>query len=147
MLAETQRKIRHSSPLANSMVNTYDMMEATNFYCFIFSLIYCCFSLEILFFNHIFNCDILLLFYLIAISVMGTIGQLFIFYTITAFGPIVLSVITTTRKFFTVLCSIVIFDHNMNFFQWFSVFFVFTGVGVETMHSIKVKKEGKSMKG
>jgi len=86
--------------------------------------------------------NFLLTFFLIVI--LGTVGQMFIFHTIRLFGPIVCGVITTTRKFFAVICSIIVFQHAINLFQWISVAFVFAGVGVEMFYNVKIKgKEGK----
>jgi len=65
---------------------------------------------------------------LLLLSALGTIGQIFIYYTISNFSPLVLSIITTTRKFFTVLFSIFIYSHPVNTFQWFSIVVVFAGV-------------------
>lgn len=48
------------------------------------------------------------------VSLLGTIGQFFIYYTIASFGPLLLSFLTTTRKFFTVLVSIIIYSHVIN---------------------------------
>ena len=38
-------------------------------------------------------------------------GQLFIFYTIKTFGPIVFTIIMTTRQMFSIVLSTVIFGH------------------------------------
>ena len=68
---------------------------------------------------------------LILLSVLGAIGQIFIFYTISHFSPLLLSIVTTTRKFFTVLISIIIYSHPINSLQWVSIGLVFTGVFIE----------------
>jgi len=82
---------------------------------------------------------------LIYLSVFGTLGQIFIFYTITNFSALILSIVTTTRKFFTVLFSIVLYGHNLNTFQWLSVGLVFIGVFVEMLGG-KGHGHGKSSK-
>lgn len=76
------------------------------------------------------------------LAVLGTFGQVFIFYTIANFSPLILSIITTTRKFFTVLASIVIYQHNVGLLQWLAIGLVFTGVFVE-MFGSKRKNDGK----
>jgi drug/metabolite transporter (DMT)-like permease len=78
---------------------------------------------------------------LVLLAVLGTVGQIFIFYTIANFSPLILSIVTTTRKFFTVLASIVIYHHQMSVFQWLSIGLVFTGVFVEMLSGSK--KHGK----
>ena len=59
---------------------------------------------------------------------MSGIGQLFIFGTITVFDPLVLSLITTTRKVFTILFSAIVFGHMITTLQWFGVFVLFAGL-------------------
>jgi UDP-galactose transporter B1 len=77
---------------------------------------------------------------LMLLAVLGTCGQVFIFYTIFNFSPLILSIVTTTRKFFTVLASIVIYRHSINQWQWLSIALVFAGVFVEMLGG-KDKKE------
>lgn len=57
-------------------------------------------------------------------------GQIFIFLTITWFSPLVCTTITTTRKFFTILLSVVYFGHRFTTSQWASVGLVFSGLFV-----------------
>jgi len=61
----------------------------------------------------------------------GIIGQVFIFYTIVKFSPLFLSIVTSSRKFFSVALSIFMFNHKVNFSQWFGILLVFAGVAVE----------------
>jgi UDP-galactose transporter B1 len=68
---------------------------------------------------------------LVVIALLGTLGQVFIFYTIFNFSPFVLSIVTTTRKFFTVLASIFFYNHAVNQTQWASIALVFLGVAIE----------------
>lgn len=55
-------------------------------------------------------------------------GQIFIFLTITWYSSLVCTTITTTRKFFTILLSIVYFRHHFTPLQWFSTSLVFSGL-------------------
>lgn len=80
---------------------------------------------------------------LVQVAFLGTIGQVFIFYTIFNFSPFVLSIITTTRKFFTVLASIVIYQHPTNAYQWAAIVIVFAGVGIELWDGSKKKHSVK----
>uniref|UniRef100_H2YLH7 Solute carrier family 35 member B1 n=1 Tax=Ciona savignyi TaxID=51511 RepID=H2YLH7_CIOSA len=61
-------------------------------------------------------------------SLMSALGQHFIFLTVVTFGPLTCSVITTTRKFFTILFSVLIFGNPMNTRQWLSTILVFAGL-------------------
>lgn len=44
--------------------------------------------------------------YAIVFGVCSSVGQMFILYTVRHFPPLVLSTITTTRKFFSILLSV-----------------------------------------
>eukprot|EP00980_Cylindrotheca_fusiformis_P008002 scaffold1706_cov116-Cylindrotheca_fusiformis.AAC.5 len=57
-----------------------------------------------------------------------SIGQIFIFLTITWYSSLVCTTITTTRKFFTILFSVLYFGHRFSMFQWISVCMVFGGL-------------------
>ncbi|XP_076245497.1 solute carrier family 35 member B1 homolog meigo [Calliopsis andreniformis] len=67
-------------------------------------------------------------------SVAGAFGQYFIFLTIAEFGPLPCSIITTTRKFFTVLGSILIFGNSLTFRQWLGTCTVFLGLFLDAMY-------------
>lgn len=62
----------------------------------------------------------------------SAIGQYFIFLTIRHFGPLTVSIFTTCRKFFTVLCSVVIFGNVLTTQQWVGASIVFTGLTLDT---------------
>lgn len=63
----------------------------------------------------------------------GAIGQLFIFETLSHFGSLTLVTITVTRKLFTMLLSVVVFNHQLTFGQWSGVGIVFAGIGLEAL--------------
>ncbi|XP_046816980.1 solute carrier family 35 member B1 isoform X2 [Vespa velutina] len=67
-------------------------------------------------------------------SLAGAFGQYFIFLTVAEFGPLPCSIITTTRKFFTVLGSILIFGNSLLPRQWISTFIVFMGLFLDSMY-------------
>lgn len=58
----------------------------------------------------------------------GAIGQLFIFFTIKSFGSLTNTLITTTRKFFSILASVVWSGNALLPRQWAAVALVFTGL-------------------
>lgn len=67
----------------------------------------------------------------------GGLGQLFIFLMVSGFGPLACSVVTTTRKFFTVLCSVVIFGNVLLPRQWFGAVLVFAGLFADMFYGKK----------
>lgn len=62
------------------------------------------------------------------LAICGALGQLFIFMMVSQFGPLACSVVTTTRKFFTVLFSVLFFGNSLAGRQWFGAVLVFTGL-------------------
>lgn len=70
-------------------------------------------------------------FYLIMLGLTSACGQFFICYTVSIFGPLTCSVITTVRKFFQILLSVILFLHFISVEMWMSVFLVFIGLGLD----------------
>lgn len=62
------------------------------------------------------------------LTLCGCFGQFFIYLMVADFGPLACSVVTTTRKFFTVLCSVLFFGNVLNARQWFGAVLVFVGL-------------------
>ena len=56
------------------------------------------------------------------------IGHIFIYKVVKDFGPLVLAIVTTSRKFMTVVFSSFIFGHVFNLKQKASIGIVFLGV-------------------
>jgi UDP-galactose transporter B1 len=74
----------------------------------------------------------------------SALGQNFIFYTITGPGPLVCTTITTMRKFFTILYSVIQYpDNSFTSGQWVGVVLVFGGLGAEIVEKA-MKKRNKS---
>lgn len=65
---------------------------------------------------------------LILLTLTSAVGQIFIFYTIVDFGPLMCAIITTVRKFFTVLCSVFLFGTEISIRQWSAATVVFSGI-------------------
>jgi UDP-galactose transporter B1 len=68
---------------------------------------------------------------LLQFALLGGLGQLFIFETISHFGSLTLVMLTVTRKLFTMLLSVVLFEHKLTSGQWAGVAVVFGGIGLE----------------
>lgn len=58
----------------------------------------------------------------------GAVGQLFIFFTIKAFGSLINTLVCTTRKFFNILISVWWNSNPLLPTQWIAVFMVFVGL-------------------
>ncbi|KAI1896400.1 hypothetical protein AGOR_G00094390 [Albula goreensis] len=70
----------------------------------------------------------------------SALGQTFIFMTVVYFGPLTCSIITTTRKFFTILGSVLLFGNVISIMQWVGTFLVFLGLGLDARFG-KVSKK------
>lgn len=77
--------------------------------------------------------------HLLLFSLTSAFGQHFIFLTVVHFGPLTCSIITTTRKFFTILGSVLIFQNPMTSLQWFGAFLVFAGLGLDARFGKAIK--------
>lgn len=65
---------------------------------------------------------------IIMLNLTAATGQIFIFFTIQLFSPLMCTTITTTRKFLTILLSVWKYGHKFTIIQWFSVCMVFGGL-------------------
>ncbi|KFV67097.1 Solute carrier family 35 member B1, partial [Dryobates pubescens] len=70
----------------------------------------------------------------------SALGQSFIFMTVVYFGPLTCSIITTTRKFFTILASVILFANPISSLQWVGTILVFLGLGLDARFGKGVKK-------
>uniref|UniRef100_F7HPX9 Solute carrier family 35 member B1 n=2 Tax=Macaca TaxID=9539 RepID=F7HPX9_MACMU len=64
----------------------------------------------------------------------------FIFMTVVYFGPLTCSIITTTRKFFTILASVILFANPISPVQWVGTVLVFLGLGLDAKFGKGAKK-------
>jgi len=82
------------------------------------------------------------------LSLASAAGQIFIFYTIFEFGSLMCSIITTFRKFCSILYSVLSFGHILSTLEWTSVVVVFVGLFLERINDNheeeKKKKEEKN---
>ena len=62
------------------------------------------------------------------LNIAAACGQIFIFLTITWFTPVITTMITTTRKFITILLSVLLYGHSFTMIQWFCIIFIFFGL-------------------
>lgn len=89
----------------------------------------------------------ILLLHLLMLVTCGCIGQLFIFLMVASFGPLACSVVTTTRKFFTVLFSVVFFGNVLSWRQWTGAIVVFTGLFADIFnaHITSLRRSAKKV--
>lgn len=71
------------------------------------------------------------------VVLVGTVGQVFISEMISNFGSLPLSLVTTTRKFFTVLVSVVAFENKLTLTQWIASGIIFSALLLDAIFSKK----------
>lgn len=82
------------------------------------------------------------LWYNIVTAITSTTGQFAIFYTIKRFGPIVFTVIMTTRQMFSIVVSNYFFSHSMSLQSYVGAAIVFGVVGYSIRRKV-VEKQTK----
>lgn len=75
------------------------------------------------------------------LSFAGALGQMFIFIMVADFGPLPCSIVTTSRKFFTVLGSVFLFGNKLLPRQWVATMIVFTGLFLDSMYGKTTDKK------
>ncbi|KAJ3328590.1 UDP-galactose transporter [Blyttiomyces sp. JEL0837] len=78
---------------------------------------------------------------IVLFGVCGAVGQCFIFHTIERFGSLTTVTITVTRKMFSIILSVLWYNHPLGLGQWFAVGVVFVGIGLEAFWKGKVNKD------
>lgn len=73
-------------------------------------------------------------------------GQIFIFLTITWYSSLVCTTITTTRKFFTILLSVLHFGHVFTNKQWMGVALVFCGLYLGVISKARITSSQETTK-
>lgn len=68
------------------------------------------------------------------LSVASALGQMFIYIMVADFGPLPCSIVTTSRKFFTVLGSVFLFGNKLLPRQWIATIIVFAGLFLDSMY-------------
>lgn len=77
---------------------------------------------------------------IVKFSICSAVGQSFIFYTIANFDPLVLSTVTTTRKIFSVLLSILLKGHPLSMTGWSGILLSCLGILSEMQAKMSGKK-------
>ncbi|XP_054616480.1 solute carrier family 35 member B1 isoform X1 [Dunckerocampus dactyliophorus] len=84
-----------------------------------------------------------ILYNILLFGMTSALGQTFIFMTVVYFGPLTCSIVTTTRKFFTILGSVILFGNVMSGMQWFGTILVFLGLGLDAKFGKGPKKTAR----
>lgn len=73
-----------------------------------------------------------------SLAIAGCFGQLFICMMIQQFGSLPTAITTTIRKFFSILCSVLIYGPPLTILKWFAMFLVFFGLFADIFFGKKV---------
>lgn len=109
-------------------MSSFQMMVGVNFFSSLFTLGSMVFRGTILsniafLFNHS-----EFLFHSVVLSICSAVGQLFIFYTIKQFGPLIFTLIMTTRQALSIFISCVVYGHSMDLQSVVGVLLVFASL-------------------
>lgn len=112
-------------------ISEWQMMAATNFYSIVLTLtsLHQLGNLKPAF--KLLASSSPLLFDCLLMSIMSSIGQLFIFYTIKRFGSVIFAVIMTMRQFLAILLSCAIYGHRLSVGSFAGLVLVFLVVGYQ----------------
>mmetsp|Transcript_8575 Transcript_8575/g.13060 ORF Transcript_8575/g.13060 Transcript_8575/m.13060 type:complete len:329 (+) Transcript_8575:1-987(+) len=73
-------------------------------------------------------------------TLTSALGQVFIHRMVHGFGSLIVSTVTTVRKFFTIVVSALMFGHQIVTRQWIGVAIVFFGLGLDVFIKYYLKK-------
>eukprot|EP00339_Tiarina_fusa_P018159 CAMPEP_0117065438 /NCGR_PEP_ID=MMETSP0472-20121206/45747_1 /TAXON_ID=693140 ORGANISM="Tiarina fusus, Strain LIS" /NCGR_SAMPLE_ID=MMETSP0472 /ASSEMBLY_ACC=CAM_ASM_000603 /LENGTH=378 /DNA_ID=CAMNT_0004786065 /DNA_START=145 /DNA_END=1281 /DNA_ORIENTATION=- len=81
--------------------------------------------------------------YNIITAITSASGQLCIFYTIKEFGPIVFTIIMTTRQMFSICISAIVFGHTISLKSFFGALMVFSVIFYQIRRKYNARRGGK----
>jgi UDP-galactose transporter B1 len=119
------------------------MMKAVNGWSSIFMTIAAAVSGEFVFFFDFALKYPKIIVQLLSFGFASALGQLFIFYLISNFGSLSNSIVTTSRKFFTVLISLFLFGNRLTMQQWVGTILVFSGLFADMFYGKKDRENDK----
>lgn len=82
--------------------------------------------------------------YLLAFCLCGALGQLGIFYTVATCGTLVTSIVCTTRKFFSILLSVLLAGSVLSGRQSIAVALVFSGLLYKSVLRLNANRRAKA---
>ncbi|KAL7468101.1 hypothetical protein ACHAXS_008329 [Conticribra weissflogii] len=132
-----QKRLLADLKRINLTPQPYDLMTYTNAFMMLFALLISTVTGE--FFEGLRYCtrnpEVFQLIW--KFSLCSAIGQSFIFYTVARFDPLVCSTVTTTRKIFSVVLSILFKGHSVSMQGWMGLGLAIGGILSEVMHKVK----------
>jgi len=131
--------LKKETAAAGVKPKAYDFMFWTNLFMCITALIFAAFLGEIQTGTAFCSANVEIFSKIVKFAMCSAIGQSFIFYTIANFDPLILSTVTTTRKIFSVLLSIILKGHSLSPTGWSGVALACSGILAE-MHAKSKKK-------
>ncbi|XP_059611624.1 adenosine 3'-phospho 5'-phosphosulfate transporter 1 [Phlebotomus argentipes] len=75
----------------------------------------------------------------VVLSISSALGQLFIFYTIACFGPVVFTIIMTVRQAIAILLSCLIYKHHISSLGVLGIFVVFLAISLRVYCNQRIK--------
>lgn len=73
---------------------------------------------------------------LFGVCILQLVGQICIYLVVANFKQHIYPLISTVRKIFTILLSILVFGHPMTIHQWFAMILVFGGMAYEFVDEV-----------
>ena len=128
-------------------VSPYQMMLGVNFFSASCTLISLTLSGEIFSALQFISSHPSSLSHIVMLSVCGATGQLFIFYTIKRFGPLVFTMIMTTRQLVSIILSCFIYSHTINSQGYVGAAIVFAALGYRIKRRHDASKKRGSVRG
>jgi adenosine 3'-phospho 5'-phosphosulfate transporter B2 len=113
-------------------IDHYHMMFGVNVSSIIITTVALLLSGDVMKVSEFFVYNPMAFWYNVLTAITSTTGQIAIFYTIKKFGPLVFTVIMTTRQMLSILLSTIIFQHHLSAASIFGASLVFAAV----FHSI-----------
>ena len=131
-----QKKLLSDLKCVNITPQPYDLMTYTNAFMMLFALVVAVVTKE--FSSGLSYCkQNPAVFELIwKFSLCSAVGQSFIFYTLARFDPLVCSTVTTTRKIFSVILSILLKGHNVSMQGWMGLGLAVGGIVSEMSRKV-----------
>ena len=77
-------------------------------------------------------------------SLCSALGQSVVLFTLLTFNSLILVTVTTTRKFATILLSVFIYGHRLQWMQWAGVGLVFAGLWMDVQGAYRKHTGGGS---
>ncbi|XP_063704768.1 solute carrier family 35 member B1 homolog isoform X2 [Culicoides brevitarsis] len=125
-----QDRIRHTSEPP-----TFAMMSQINLYSAIFVIIGATSMNELSEFLSFVNRHPHVLYNIAVLTIMNVIGQIFVYAILTTNGSLACSYATTVRKLFSILLSVILFRHVIQWYQWVGLAVTFGVLFLDTVYS------------